>query len=337
MKIFRISIYTCALALICFSATLFSLSNKSNAETKLTLIYPFPDFLQYTKNCKALAKEINKRGKGIIKIEVLPFNSIKMFAQAPAVSKGRVDLNCIPAAFYARAVPELEAVSTASSSVEQARKSGGIDMLDKLQQKYFKVKYLGWTTDGNKFRIYMKNKPKFGSNGLVDFNGVKLRGNPIYGAFLKAMGATTHSLPATATYGALEKGVVDAAAWATTGLRGLKWDKMLRHAIEPDFYATDIGWIINLKRWNGLSAKAKNILQSTVKEYELANRNGLLKLQTAERKALISSGMKFHTVPDPEKYLKLAVDSAYERMVGRLKKAKRSTDHISKLRAAWQQ
>jgi TRAP-type transport system periplasmic protein len=337
MKIYKISVYTCAIALVCFLSTIFGVPNKSNAETKLTLVYPFPDFLQYTKNCKALVKEINKRGKGVVKIDILPFNSIKMFAQAPAVSKGRVDLNCIPAAFYARAVPELEAVSTASSSVEQARKSGGIEMLDKLQQKYFKVKYLGWTTDGNKFRFYMKNKPKFASNGLVDFKGVKLRGNPIYGAFIEAMGGTQHSLPATATYGALEKGVVDAAAWATIGLRGLKWDKMLRHAVEPDFYATDIGWIMNLKKWEGLSSKAKNILQSTVKEYELGNRDGLLKLHKEEKAALIKGGMKFHTVPNPQKYLKLAVDSAYERMVQRLKKAKRSTDHVAKLRSAWQQ
>ena len=337
MKIFRNAAYSCAIALVCFSSTIFGLPNKSSAETKLTLVYPFPDYLQYTKNCKALVKEINKRGKGVLKIDILPFNSIKMFAQAPAVSKGRVDLNCIPAAFYARAIPELEAISTASSSVEQARKSGGMDMLDKLQQKHFKVKYLGWTTDGNKFRFYMKNKPKFASNGLVDFKGVKLRGNPIYGAFIEAMGGTQHSLPATATYGALEKGVVDAAAWATIGLRGLKWDKMLRHAVEPDFYATDIGWIMNLKKWNGLSSKAKNILQSTVKEYEVGNRDQLLKLHKAEKAALIKGGMKFHAVPNSEKYLKLAVDSAYERMVGRLKKAKRSTDHVSKLRAAWQQ
>ena len=48
----------------------------ASAATKLTLVYPFPDFLVYTKNCKALAAKINKRGKGVLEIEVLPFNSI---------------------------------------------------------------------------------------------------------------------------------------------------------------------------------------------------------------------------------------------------------------------
>lgn len=337
MKIIKISMFAYFLTICGMSAFFSSIPKNVNAETKLTLVYPFPDFLQYTKNCKALVAAINKRGKGLIKIDVLPFNSIKMFQQAPAVSKGRVDLNCIPAAFYARAIPELEAVSTASSSIEQARKSGGIDMLDKLQQKHFKVKYLGWTGDGNKFRFYMRDTPKFASNGLVDFKGLKLRGNPIYGAFIEAMGGTQHSLPATATYGALEKGVVDAAAWATIGLRGLKWDKMLRHAVEPDFYATDLGWIMNLKKWNGLSKEAQNILQSTVMEFELSNRDLLSKMHKEEKAALLKGGMKFHQVPNPDKYLKLAVDSAYQRMIARLKKAKRSTDHVAKLRAAWQQ
>ena len=316
---------------------IFGIQTKASAETKLTLVYPFPDFLVYTKNCKALAKAINKKGKGTIQIEVLPFNSIKMFQQAPAVSKGRVDLNCIPAAFYARGIPEMEAVSTASSTVAQARQGGGIDLIDKLQQKYMKIKYLGWTSAGNKFRLYLKKPPKFGANGLPNFDGVKMRDNPIYGAFLKAMKASTHNLPATQVYAALEKGVVDAAAWATYGLRGLKWDKFLRHAIVPDFYQTDIGWIINLKKWNGLSAKAKNIIQSTVREYEDINTGILRKLHKEEEAALKKGGMKFYTVPSSKKYLDLAVNSAYARMMGRLEKAGRSTSHVAKLRAAFRQ
>ena len=63
----------------------------------------------------------------------------------------------------------------------------------------------------------------------------------------------------------------------------------------------------------------------------------LQKLHDEEKAALTKGGMKFHKVPNPKKYLKLAVDSAYERMMERLKKAGRSTDHVSKLRAAFRQ
>ena len=38
-------------------AVAFGTPAKLSAATKLTLVYPFPDFLVYTKNCKALAEK----------------------------------------------------------------------------------------------------------------------------------------------------------------------------------------------------------------------------------------------------------------------------------------
>lgn len=309
----------------------------AKAATELTLVHPFPDFLIYTKLCKELVGKINAAGKGVISIKILPFNSIGMFKQAPAVKAGRVDLVCTPAAFYARGLPEAEAVATSNSSPAAVRANGGFKMLDDLHQKHFGVKYLGWTDSGGRFRVYMKNPPKFNNKGLIDFTGVKLRDNPIYGAFFRAMNATTHTFSATDTYGALEKGVVDAAAWATIGLQGLKWDKFLRHAVEPEFFQTDIGWIMNLKKWKSLSAKEQKIIQDTVIAHEGTARAKLQGLASKERATLIAEGMKFYTTPDPKGYIKLAVDSAYQRMTERVKKAKRSTDIVGKLRAAWRE
>ncbi len=305
------------------------------AATELTLVYPFPDFLIYTKMCKSLVDNINKAGAGSVKISILPFNSIGMFKQPPAIKAGRVDIACTPAAFYARGLPEAEAVATSNTSPAAVRANGGFKMLDDLHQKLFNAKYLGWTTSGARFRIYMKSAPKFTSGGLVDFTGVKLRDNPIYGAFFRAMQATTHSLPATAVYSALEKGVVDAAAWATVGVQGLKWDKFLRHAVEPEFFQTDIGWIMNLDKWKSLDAKTRGLIQNAVIAQEAANRATLEGMAAAERKKLMAEGMKFHTAPNPSAYFKLAVDSAYQRMTDRLKKTKRGPGIVSKLRATW--
>ncbi len=47
--------------------------------------------------------------------------------------------------------------------------------------------------------------------------------------------------------------------------------------------------------------------------------------------------MKFYTVPKPKAYVKLAVDSAYQRMIDRLKKAGRSTAIATQLRAAYRE
>ena len=310
---------------------------RAAAAAELTLVYPFPDFLIYTKQCKQLAADITAASDGKVSIEVLPFNSIKMFQQPAAVRKGRVDLMCTPYAFFANAVPENEAVSTSASNPKTVRANGGFEMLDRIQQEHFGVKSLGWTASGGRFRIYMKDPPKFDADGMLDLSGVKLRDNPIYGAFFRAMNASTHPLPSTEVYSALEKGVVNASAWATIGLKGLKWDKFLRHAVEPEFYHTDIGWFINLERWNSLDADARTLIQDLVIANEETSREALLGEATAERATLAAEGMQFHTVPASDVYSKLAVDSAYARMVERLEEAGRSTDHVARLRELWQE
>lgn len=309
----------------------------AKAATELTLVYPFPDFLIYTKLCKELVDRINNAGEGVVSIKVLPFNSIGMFKQPAAVTSGRVDIVCTPAAFYARGLPENEAVSTSNTSPARVRANGGFKILDDLHQKHQNMKYLGWTSSGGLFRIYTKDAPKFNAKGMPDFTGIKMRDNPIYGAFFRALKATTHPMKSSQVYSALEKGVVNASAWATIGLKGLKWDKFLRHGIEPEFYQTDIGWTMNLDKWKSLSAKEQKIIQSTVILHEVAARAKLQDLAKKERATLKAEGMKFHSAPNGKAYLDLAINSAYDRMMERLKKAGRPTAHVATLRAAYQE
>lgn len=304
----------------------------AHAETTLTLVYPFPDQLIYTKQCKELVEKINAGAKGLIKVDVKPFNSITMFEQPAAVSKGVVDIVCTPAAFYARAIPENEAFSTSNSSPAKVRANGGMQMMDELHQKLFNMKYLGWTESGGRFRIYLTNPPKFTAQGMPDLTGIKMRDNPIYGAFFRALHASTHNMPSTDVYPALEKGVVNASAWATIGLMDFKWDKFLRYGVEPEFYQTDIGWAMNLDKWKSLSPDAQKRLIEIVIEHEGASRAKLEEMAREERAALVKEGMKFVTVPNSKAYLDLAVNSAYDRMIERIKDQKRDTTHVAKLR-----
>ena len=107
-------------------------------------------------------------------------------------------------------------------------------------------------------------EPKFNANGVLDLTGVKLRDNPIFHTFFEAMNATTASMPATEVYAALEKGVVDAAAWTSIGLMDLKWDKFMKYRVDPQFYNTDIGVIFNKDSWNDLSPESQALIEEVV-------------------------------------------------------------------------
>lgn len=293
------------------------------AADKLTAVHAFPPFLVYTKTFLAIVDDINTRGKGIVEIEVRGGpEAIGMFEQPNAVRDGVVDMVHTPGSFYGASVPEIDAMVAARVTPMEARANGGAALMDEAHQKRFNVKHLGWVDGGIRFHIYMNNEPKFGADGILDLSGVKMRDNPIYHAFFQALKATTASMPATEVYSALEKGVVDAAAWTSIGLMDLKWDKFLKYRVDPNFYNTDIGIIVNKDSWNRLSPQSQKLIQDVIIEWEKKSFDARQKDRENDEAELAKRGMKFvaHSEATGEAYRKLADDAAWSRMKGRLEK-----------------
>ena len=296
-------------------------STSAYAEDKVTAVHAFPGFLVYTQTFLAMVDDINARGKGIVQIEVKGGpEAIGMFQQPAAVRDGVVDMVHTPGSFYGKSVPEIDAMVASTVNPMEARANGGAALMDAAHQKRFNVRHLGWIDGGVQFHIYNSQKPKFGADGVLDLSGVKLRDNPIYHAFFMAMNATTAGMPATEVYAALEKGVVDAAAWTSIGLMDLKWDKFMKYRVDPQFYNTDIGVIFNKDSWNSLSAESQDLIQNVVIEWEEKSYNDRQADVVEEAAALKAGGMEF-VDRSPEggaKYHKMADDAAWGRMKGRL-------------------
>ena len=296
-------------------------STSAYAEDKVTAVHAFPGFLVYTQTFLAMVDDINERGKGIVQIEVKGGpEAIGMFQQPAAVRDGVVDMVHTPGSFYGKSVPEIDAMVASTVNPMEARANGGAALMDAAHQKRFNVRHLGWIDGGVQFHIYNSQKPKFGSDGVLDLSGVKLRDNPIYHAFFMAMNATTAGMPATEVYAALEKGVVDAAAWTSIGLMDLKWDKFMKYRVDPQFYNTDLGVIFNMDSWNSLSAESQELIENVVIEWEEKSYNDRQADVVAEAAALKAGGMEFvdHSPEGGAKYLKMADDAAWGRMKGRL-------------------
>lgn len=318
---------TAGLATLLTSASAFAVD-------KVTAVHAFPGFLVYTKTFLAMVDDINERGKGVVEITVRGGpEAIGMFQQPQAVRDGVVDMVHTPGSFYGASVPEIDAMVAARVTPMEARANGGAAIMDAAHQQRFNVKHLGWIDGGVRFHIYSTKEFKFGSDGVVDLTGVKLRDNPIYHAFFEALSATTASMKATEAYAALEKGVIDAAAWTSIGIMDLKWDKFLKYRLDPEFYNTDIGVIFNKDSWNGLSAESQKLIQDVVAEWEQKSYDDRQKDVASDAAELQKRGMKFVSMSDEAaaKYLKLADDAAWARMKGRLEKMG-GTENYDKLR-----
>ncbi len=293
------------------------------AADKVTAVHAFPGFLVYTKTFLAMVADINERGKGIVEIEIKGGpEAIGMFQQPGAVRDGVVDMVHTPGSFYGASVPEIDAMVAARVTPMDARANGGAALMDEIHQQRFNVKHLGWIDGGVQFHIYSVKDFKFGADGVIDLTGVKLRDNPIYHAFFMALKATTASMKSTEAYAALEKGVIDAAAWTSIGLMDLKWDKFVKYRIDPQFYNTDLGVIFNKDAWAGLSKDSQKLIQDVVIEWENKSYDARQKDVVADKAELAKRGMKFIKMSKDAsaKYLTMADDAAWGRMKGRLEK-----------------
>ncbi|MFM9883667.1 MAG: TRAP transporter substrate-binding protein DctP [Burkholderiales bacterium] len=295
------------------------------AQDRLTATHTFPANWVYSRSFLEFVKKANDAGKGVFTIQVRGGpEAIGMMEQPNAARDGVVDMVYTPCAFYAATVPECDAVSASTIDGPTARKNGAYDAIKEAHLRRMGVYYLGWFDSGIRFNIWGTKEPKLDAGGHLDIKGFKVRGNPIYNAFLtNYLGAQVINLNSTELYTALERGTVDLTAWTQIGLMDPNWDKFLKYRVEPAFFSTDLGVVINVQKWNGLSEKSREILNRLAVEHEASSIKDLAVLRTKEFAELEKRGMKVVTMsPDASKrFIKGAQDASWARMKERMEKA----------------
>ncbi|MEM6847652.1 MAG: TRAP transporter substrate-binding protein DctP [Pseudomonadota bacterium] len=288
------------------------------AEETLTAVHAFPESLIYTQSFLEFVENVNSAGEGIVQIEVRGGpEAIGMFQQPDAVRDGIVDMVYTPGSFYAGTVPEKDALVASNLTAVETRANGGIDLYNQIHQEKMGVYFLGWFDSNVSYNLWFVNEPQLDAGGNLSVEGVKLRGNPVYNAFFtNYLGASVIDLPTTDVYAGLERGVVDATGWTQIGLSNLKWNDFINYRVEPNFFSTDLGVIVNLDKWNSLSQEAKDILQTEAIAHETSSAQKLGGMRDAEFAELEAGGMQVVTLEGEAaaNYLKAARDTTWARM-----------------------
>jgi len=307
----------------------------ARGEEVLSAVHAFPGTLIYTQSFLEFVDKLNERGKGVVQIDVRGGpEAIGMFQQPDAVRDGVVDMVYTPGSFYAGALPEKDALVASNITAIEARANGGIELIDQIHQEKMGVKYLGWFDTGISFNFWTVNEPKLDAEGNLDVSGIKLRGNAIYNAFFTDyLGAQVIDIPTTEVYSALERGVVDATGWTQIGLIDLRWNEFLNYRIEPNFFSTDLGVIVNLDSWNGLSEEARTILQEEAIAHERASVEALRAVRDEDFAALEEQGMEVVELEGQARadYLAAAREKTWERMRGLMEEHPMGLEHYDAL------
>lgn len=305
------------------------------AEDVLSAVHAFPETLVYTQSFLEFVDKVNEAGEGVVRIEVRGGpEAIGMFQQPEAVRNGVVDMVYSPGSFYAGALPEKDALVASNVTAAEARETGGLDLIDEIHQEKMGVKYLGWFDSGVSYNLWTVDEPMLDADGNLDVSDWKLRGNPVYNAFFtEYLGASVIDIPTTDVYSALERGIVDATGWTQIGLLDLKWDDFVNYRIEPDFFSTDLGVIVNLDSWEGLSEEARSILTETALEHERTSAEALAELRDEEFAELEEGGMEVVTLEGEaaQSYLDSARQKTWDRMSEQMDKHPMGLEHYDAL------
>jgi TRAP-type C4-dicarboxylate transport system substrate-binding protein len=308
---------------------------QAKAEDVITAVHAFPASLIYTQSFLSFVDKVNERGDGVVRIDVRGGpEAIGMFQQPDAVRDGVVDMVYTPGSFYGGALPEKDAMVASNITAVGARANGGIDLINQIHQEKMGLYYLGWFDSGVTYNLWTVNEPSFTAEGDLDVAGIKLRGNAVYNAFFtEYLGAQVIDLPTTDVYAALERGVVDATGWTQIGLIDLRWNEFLNYRIEPNFFSTDLGVIVNLEKWNALSPEAQMIVQEVAIEHEAESVAALRDKRDEDFAALEAAGMKVVTLEGEAKarYLAAAREKTWERMRGLMEEQQGGLDNYDKL------
>ncbi|MBB4287900.1 TRAP transporter substrate-binding protein DctP [Roseospira goensis] len=294
------------------------LATQAMAEDRLSAVHAFPTSLIYTQSFLSFVDKVNERGEGIVQIDVRGGPEVIGLAQQPeAVRNGVVDMAYTAASFYAGTVPERDAMVASNTNAVYARETGGLDLMNQIHQEKMGVYYLGWFDSGVSYNLYTIDEPSIGADGRLDVSGLKLRSNPVYDAFFKDyLKAQPISLPTTDVYSALERGVVNATGWTQIGLKDLNWDRFLNYRIEPAFFSTDMGVIVNLESWTALSDESKALLQEVAIEHERDSAERFAAVAEEQLAALEADGMTTITLEGAaaEEFATAAREATWNRM-----------------------
>lgn len=299
-------------------ASSMTIAAMAQAEETITAVHAFPETLIYTQSFLSFVDKVNEAGEGVVQIEVRGGpEAIGMFQQPDAVRDGIVDMVYTPGSFYGGALPEKDALVASNLTAIEARENGGIALIDEIHREKMGLTYIGWFDSGVCYNLWTRDAPTFDADGNLEVEGLKLRGNAVYNAFFtNYLGAKVIDLPTGEVYAALQRGVVDATGWTQIGLIDLKWNEFLNYRIEPCFFSTDLGVIVNLDRWNELSDEARQIVQDVAIQHEIDSVNALRTKRDEDFAALDAQGMNVVSLEGDARaaYLLAAREKTWERM-----------------------
>ncbi len=212
------------------------------------------------------AKNVAAVGKGEVEIEISGKEVVPPFEQLQPVSSGVFDMLFSHGIYHSGSKGLAFAFDAIDPKPAARRAAGLIEFIDGYYRKHNNLAVAGVAAASNQgYHIFAKEP----LSPAGDLQGRKIRGTLSYHGVIRLLGASPVVLPGGQIYTALEKGVIDGAAWPAAGMLSMKHYEVAKFKLRPTFGSSNLGFWVNLDKWNKLSQREREILAEAAKKTEI--------------------------------------------------------------------
>jgi TRAP-type C4-dicarboxylate transport system substrate-binding protein len=246
------------------------------------------------------ARGVETGTKGSVKFVISGPETVPPFEQLQPVSTGVFQMLFTHAVYHYGTIGVGMGLDAVRGDLEARRKSGMLEAIDKSYQK-LGLKLVAAAISATR-GYHMVLRAPVGPSG--DLQGRKVRGTPSYHTVINMLGASPVVLPGGEVYSALEKGVVDGAAWPASGVLGMRWYEVAKYMLRPSFGLSHYLFLMNLNAWNRLSDAERSALLAEGRKAEETWFKEYDRMVQEEEAELIKRGMQI-TEMGPDQKAKL--------------------------------
>ena len=296
MKMITKKIKHCAIALAVISTAGAGFSSEVEAQ-ELNMLAGYPsNFAWYREIGPSFIEMVEEMSEGSIQINVQGPDVVPTFEQLQPVQAGAFDLLFTHPAYHSGTTAVGLAIDAIDVDPVKRHEEGIIEYIDQHYQERG-LKLISAPSTGTKgFRFYLR-EPITGEPGL---EGRRIRGTVSYQSMIEELGGAQVNMPVTDIYTALQRGVIDGAAWGLTGASDLQWHEIIEYMTDPEFGQVGVMIFMNLDRWNALDSDAQEVLIEAGKQIEIDSVAHFDALQEKEEDFLIENGMQITSFSQSE-------------------------------------
>ena len=267
------------------------------AADELRMIGAFPEGFVFTEEIAVpFMDAVSEATDGEVTIALTGPDAVPPLEQLEPVQAGVFDLLFTHPAYHAGTTSLGLAIDAVGTDPAARREAGIVELLDAHYQGLGLKLIAAPATGSRGFRYYLKEP----IDGEPAFEGRKIRGTVSYHPMIEALGGTGVVMGGGEVYSALQTGVVDGAAWGTTGAMDFKWNEVAGYVADPVFGQVGVMILANLDAWNALAEEERTAIEETAIELEAESIARFDALAEEELAALQESGMEMTSFSEAE-------------------------------------